>query len=90
MVCPWSSLGKDTEVGCHSLLQGIFLTQGSNLGLLHYRQILYQLSYEGSLQMYLLFNKYDQFCSTSIIIGEGNGNSLQYYCLENPMDGGTW
>ena len=22
--------------------------------------------------------------------GEGNGNSLQYFCLENPMDGGTW
>ena len=30
--------------GCHSLLQGIFLTQGLNLGLLHYRQILYCLS----------------------------------------------
>ena len=22
--------------------------------------------------------------------GEGNGNALQYSCLENPMDGGTW
>jgi len=22
--------------------------------------------------------------------GEGNGNSLQYYCLENPMDRGAW
>ena len=22
--------------------------------------------------------------------GEGNGNSLQYSCLENPMDGGAW
>ena len=22
--------------------------------------------------------------------GEGNGNPLQYYCLENPMDRGTW
>ena len=27
--------GRDTEVGCHFLLQGIFLTQGSNLYLLH-------------------------------------------------------
>ena len=34
-------------MGCHFLLQGIFLTQESNPGLLHYRQILYQLSYEG-------------------------------------------
>ena len=22
--------------------------------------------------------------------GEGNGNPVQYYCLENPMDGGAW
>ena len=26
----------------------------------------------------------------SILIGEGNGNPLQYSCLENPMDGGAW
>ena len=31
----------------HFLLQGIFLTQGLNLGLLHYRQILYYLSHRG-------------------------------------------
>ena len=37
-----------TEVGCHFLLLGIFLTQGLNLGLLHCRQILYQLSHQGS------------------------------------------
>ena len=36
-------------MGCHFLLQGIFLTQGSNPGLLHSRQILYRLSYKGSL-----------------------------------------
>ena len=35
-------------MGCHSLLQGTFLTQGSNPGLLHYRQILYHLSHQGS------------------------------------------
>ena len=33
---------------CHSLLQGIILTQGLNLGLLHCRQILYHLSHQGS------------------------------------------
>ena len=32
---PWDSPGKNTGVGCHFLLQGIFLTQGSNLHLLH-------------------------------------------------------
>ena len=39
---------KNTGVGSLSLLQGIFLTQESNQGLLHCRRILYQLSYEGS------------------------------------------
>ena len=42
------SLGKNTEVGCQALLQGIFPTQGSNPGLSHCRQILYYLSYQGS------------------------------------------
>ena len=32
---------QNTGVGCHSLLQSIFPTQGSNLGLLHFRQVLY-------------------------------------------------
>ena len=43
-LCPWNSLGKNTGVDCHSLLQGIFLTQGMNSGFLHCRQILYHLS----------------------------------------------
>ena len=42
------SRGKTTGVVCHSLLQGIFPTQGSNLGLLHCRQILYHLTHQGS------------------------------------------
>ena len=48
--CPWDSLGKNTSVDCLSLLQGIFLTQGSNLGLWHCRQNLYHLSHRGSPQ----------------------------------------
>ena len=32
LLCPWNSRGKSTGVGCHFLLQGLFLTQGSNLG----------------------------------------------------------
>ena len=50
MVCPQNSPGKNTGVGSHSLLQGIFLTQGLNQILLHYRQIFYHLSYKGSPQ----------------------------------------
>ena len=45
---PWNSPGQNTGVGSLSLLQGIFPTQGSNPGLPHCRQILYQLSHKGS------------------------------------------
>ena len=44
----WNSPGQNTGVGSLSLLQGIFPTQGSNPGLQHCRQILYQLSHQGS------------------------------------------
>ena len=44
----WDSPGQNTGVGSLSLLQGIFPTQGSNPGLPHHRQILYQLSHKGS------------------------------------------
>ena len=49
-LCPWNSPGKNTGVGCHSLLQGIFLTQGSNAGLPLCRQILYRLSHQRHLK----------------------------------------
>ena len=48
---PGNSPGQNTGVGCLSLLQVIFPTQGSNLGLLHCRRILYQLSHKGSLRV---------------------------------------
>ena len=35
LLCPWNFPGKNTGVGCHALLQGIFRTQGSNPSLLH-------------------------------------------------------
>ena len=48
LLCPWNSPGKDTGVGCHSLLQEIFPIQESNLGLPQCRQILSSLSHQGS------------------------------------------
>ena len=74
---PWNSPGQNTGMGSLSLLQWIFLTQELNRGLLHCRQILYQLSY----------HNYSHVCTKE---GEGNGTPLQYCCLENPMDGGAW
>ena len=49
LLCPWNFPCENTGVGNHSLLQGIYQTQGSNLGLLHCGQILYHLSHQGSL-----------------------------------------
>ena len=40
---------NNTGVGCYSFLQRIFPSQGSNPGLLHYRQFLYHLSHQGSI-----------------------------------------
>ena len=45
---PWNSPGQNIGVGSLFLLQGIFPTQGSNPGLLHCWQVLYQLSHKGS------------------------------------------
>ena len=42
------SPGKNTGGGCRFLLQGVFPPQELSPGLQYYRQILYQLSYEGS------------------------------------------
>ena len=48
LLCALNFPGKHTGVGCHFLLQGIFLTQGLNPGLPHCRLILYHLSHQGS------------------------------------------
>ena len=41
LLCPWDSPGKNTGVGCHALLQGIFPTQGSNTHLLRLLHLLH-------------------------------------------------
>ena len=81
-------------MGSLSLLQQIFPTQGSNPGLPHCRQILYQLSHKGSPRIlewvaYPFSSESSQprnqtrvSCTASGFFG----NPLQYSCLENPMD----
>ena len=72
--CLWNSCpGKNTGVGSLPLLQRIFPTQGSNPGLPHCRQILYQLSYQGSPHT-LLMEK--QNCT-----GSKNLNQQNYTCI---------
>ena len=48
LLCPWNSPGMHTGMSSHSLLQGIFPTQGLNPGVLQCRQILHHLSHQGS------------------------------------------
>ena len=68
LLCPWNSPGKNTGVGCHSLLQGIFPALGSNLGLLHCRQILYCLSHQGRPKQFIELPKLILYLSIVLIV----------------------
>ena len=58
LLCPWDFPGKNTGVGGHSLLQGIFPTQGSNPHLLHWRQILYHWTTSEALEDSMMVSKW--------------------------------
>ena len=62
------SPGKNTGVGCHALLQGIFPPQGSNPGLPHCRWILFQLSHQGSPHIWNV----SRICVSSLCRGYAN------------------
>ena len=61
------SPGKNTGVDCHALLQGVFPTQGLNLRLLHYRQILYHGATRETLDINKLFY-YSSFNIYSLLV----------------------
>ena len=80
---PWNFPGKSTGVGCHFLLQGIFPTQGSNLGLPYCRQTLYHLRHQGSQWNSLLSRvvSFYQYYSTYVInISPLQIKNLQIQC----------
>ena len=79
--------GKNTGVGCRSLLQGIFPTQGWNPGLLYCRQILYHQSHQnlGACQC----KSVGLISESGRSPGRGHDNPLQDSCLGNPMDRGA-
>ena len=68
LLCPWDFPGKTTGVGCHSLLQGIFLAEGLNLGLLHCRWILHHLNHQGSPCIYYMYLHMDYINIYSFVI----------------------
>ena len=94
---PWNFPGKSPGVGCHFLLQGIFPTQGSNLGLLHCRQTLYRLSHQGS-PMWLASgphssasaqSRHGQGLSECILSGLMTPNSYAYDSYPVPLSPGV-
>ena len=63
LLSPWNFPGKDTGVGCHFLLQGIFLTQGLSSILLHWQADSLPLSHLGStldMDGWALFCQFEQ------------------------------
>ena len=74
-----NSPGKNTRVGCHFLLQGIFPTQGSNPHLLHCRQIPYHLSHQGSPRKRWEVITYKIMKRWEIVTYKNNHQSFLYF-----------
>ena len=81
LFCPWDSPGKNTGVGCYSLLQGIFPTQGSKPGLLHCRHILYCLSHQES-PICIIYRFYNRKRKSIITYSETKFNTVQLGSLK--------
>ena len=80
------SPGKNTGMGCHALLQGIFPTQGLNPGLPHCRQIAYHLSHQGSILLLLTHLTLQPYFVDIIIIFI----ILQIMKLKHNFKGNSW
>ena len=79
LLCPWDFPGKNTGVGCHSLLQGILWIHGSNPFLLHWQVNSLLLSHQGSL-----WNPYLP-ASTNMTVGKlASCLSIKVLLLQNP------
>ena len=63
LLCPWDFPGKNTGVGCHFVLQGIFLTQGLNPRLLHWQVDSLPLSHLG-----ILYEEVDNYLFITVMI----------------------
>ena len=88
-VMSWNFPGQNTGVGSRSLLQGIFPTQGSNPGLLHCKQILYQLSHREALwglRLSLIFPVFIWSSSHWLVPPHTvrGGSSLKYCLWKSP------
>ena len=96
LLCPWDSPGKNTGVDHHALLQGVFLTQGSNLTLLclrHWQAASLPLVPSGGFpggsagkEAACKAGDLGSIPGMQRSPGERKGNPFQHSGLENPMD----
>ena len=94
LLCPWDSPGNNTGVGCHSLVQGIFPTQASNLGLLHQQRGSLPSEPPGSPPMSWCRSKYSSEYKVSHILVKGFpdgsvGIFLRLQCMRPQFDSGV-
>ena len=83
LLCPWDSPGKNTGVGCHFLLQGIFPTQESNPGLPHCRQTQADaLTSEPPGKLFII-KGHDKKIQMKLYVGQGLGESLAQKLLSS-------
>ena len=71
LLCPWDPPGKDTRMGCHFLLQRIFLSQGLNPRLLHHRWIRYCWA-TGEVQINIFFFFFNMDTQRKHLLKQGN------------------
>ena len=98
LLCPWHSPGKKTGVGCHFLLQGIFLTQGIHVSCTSHigRQVLYRKDTWASLVAQMVRNlpavleTWVWSLSWEDLIEEGLAIHSSTFALRITMDRGAW
>ena len=92
LLCPWDYPGKNTGVGCHFLLQGNLSDPGIKLASPMAPALAGRFCTTEPNPPAMQETKNTQVWSLGWedSPGRGNGNSLQYSCLKNPLDKGTW
>ena len=89
LLCLWDSPGKNTGVGCHFLLQCMKVKKVKSLSHVRFFATPWTAAHQAPPPMG--FSRQEYWSGMPLPSPrEGNGNPLQYSCLENPMNRGAW
>ena len=83
LLCPWNFPGKNTGVGCHLFLQGMFLTQGLNLCFLQWQADSLPLSHLGSPVYMLVGVKFMQSFQSAVRMFQIYHYNVPIYSINN-------